>query len=216
MQGGRSPSPSSSSSKGYVSFQDQRQLQIPPFGSHAPAAPPLSSDTAASITPFSPAGKSNDNINSISSIGSHSLPFPRETTLGVDISRTSETDTPKDQRDRGPEQGQELSPSSTALAPEDAYTNVNNDKNNNSYTSPSREGGSGKVASSPGKVVFKQAVSLFDQATDMANEGQVVDAIPLYDEALGIFERLKIPELDKVRDEVIYWKQVARRHNKRM
>ena len=64
----------------------------------------------ANITSFSPAGKSNDNINSISSIGSHSLPFPRETTLGADISRTSETDTPKDQRDRGPEQGQEIFP----------------------------------------------------------------------------------------------------------
>jgi hypothetical protein len=58
---------------------------------------------------------------------------------------------------------------------------------------------------------FKKAVSLFDRATDLANDGYLVQAQPIYAEALSIFEALNVPELAKIRQEVQYWDDMAQR-----
>ena len=62
---------------------------------------------------------------------------------------------------------------------------------------------------------FHRGVALFDSATDLANKGHIVDAQPVYAEALGIFRELNIPELDRVENEVRYWKEMAERQVRR-
>ena len=69
----------------------------------------------------------------------------------------------------------------------------------------------GPSARKQAKERFKKAVSLFDRATDMANDGYLVEAQPIYAEALSIFEALNVPELAKIRQEVQYWADMARR-----
>jgi hypothetical protein len=53
---------------------------------------------------------------------------------------------------------------------------------------------------------------MFDLATDLANQGRLLEAMPLYDTALHSFEGLGLPEIERIREEVYYWRGVTERH----
>lgn len=52
---------------------------------------------------------------------------------------------------------------------------------------------------------LEEAGRLFQLATEMARDGQASEAVPLFLEALREFERLHLPELPQVQDEIGFW-----------
>ena len=52
---------------------------------------------------------------------------------------------------------------------------------------------------------LEEAGRLFENATIMARAGKVGEAVPLFLQSLKEFERLKLPELPQIQDEIGYW-----------
>lgn len=52
---------------------------------------------------------------------------------------------------------------------------------------------------------LEDAGRMFEKATELAKSGKAPEAVPLFLQALKEFERLQLPELPQIQDEIGYW-----------
>lgn len=52
---------------------------------------------------------------------------------------------------------------------------------------------------------LEEAGCMFERATELAKGGSTAEAVPLFLVALKEFERLQLPELSQIQDEIGYW-----------